>query len=97
MLAVWGTADIGLPQPGWRGATDRIPVNWTGGLDPTAGQCPTITGYDGILCSELSNHAGWPRLTSKERANAATSARQQLPVLYNAEHKGSPLQEAPRL
>lgn len=33
MLAVWGTADIGLPQPGWRGATDRFPVNWTGGFD----------------------------------------------------------------
>jgi hypothetical protein len=34
MLAVWGTADIGLPHPGWRGATDRFPINWTGGFDP---------------------------------------------------------------
>lgn len=34
MLAVWGIADIGHHQPGWRGATDRFPVNWTGGFDP---------------------------------------------------------------
>lgn len=48
MLAVWGIADIGHHQPGWRGATDRFPVNWTGGFDPERNlvASPARTGAD---------------------------------------------------
>lgn len=33
-LVVQGIADIGYPQPGWRDATDRSLVIWTGGINP---------------------------------------------------------------
>lgn len=54
MLAVWGTADIGLPQPEWLGATDRFPLTWTGGFDPLLSFPKVLeSGPSGLNCQRI--------------------------------------------
>lgn len=57
MLAVWGKADLGLPQPGWRCATDHlptprlavsIPIRQSSTIRKAVRQCTMATALSGL-------------------------------------------------
>ena len=59
MSAVWGTVDIGLRRPGWRGETDRMATHLRRPLTPTPDQSGAV---DAFLSADLRRRRWVPSL-----------------------------------